>query len=351
MALRPFLEMTQNSCWCFLKKGTLLLGVLLATSFGGGSGSSSSQGTNLHRRKPAVLMGRGNAHRGVHRRWRGSRAVRATSRARVVLGTAPAQPDTRVPNRIPLHLVDGHLGSVALDELDETAALAGRDLDVGNLAKALEERPQLILGDIAREAANKDSGVVGIGELVHGLRSTVEAHGGSAHRGVHPGGTGHAHSTGHHTRALVLGGSRGDAHGAVAAVDTLHLGQSTLLIVLIGEADKTIAARHSTDGVGHDLGGLAGRESALEEGNQDIFVDLGAQVANEDGVLGATVITAIESVSGRGLGLSLESYLRSARPPPVAQLSLKTRLVLGMGVPFRDRALVAAAGDAKSTKQ
>lgn len=45
------------------------------------------------------------------------------------------------------------------------------------------------------------------------------------------------------------------------------------------------------------------------------------------------------------------AYLRSARPPPVAQLSLKTRLVLGMGVPFRERALAAAAGEAKSTKQ
>lgn len=45
------------------------------------------------------------------------------------------------------------------------------------------------------------------------------------------------------------------------------------------------------------------------------------------------------------------SHLRSARPPPVAQFSLKTRLVLGMGVPFRERALAAAAGEEKSTKQ
>jgi len=45
------------------------------------------------------------------------------------------------------------------------------------------------------------------------------------------------------------------------------------------------------------------------------------------------------------------AYLRSARPPPVAQFSLKTRLVLGMGVPFRERALAAAAGEEKSTKQ
>lgn len=35
----------------------------------------------------------------------------------------------------------------------------------------------------------------------------------------------------------------------------------------------------------------------------------------------------------------------------MAQFSLKTRLVLGMGVPFRERALAAAAGEEKSTKQ
>ena len=50
-------------------------------------------------------------------------------------------------------------------------------------------------------------------------------------------------------------------------------------------------------------------------------------------------------------GSKLLYYLLSARPPPVAQLSLKTRLVLGIGVPFRDKALVAAAGEVKSTKQ
>jgi hypothetical protein len=36
-------------------------------------------------------------------------------------------------------LVDGHLSRVAVDELDETAALARRNLDVGDFTKALEE--------------------------------------------------------------------------------------------------------------------------------------------------------------------------------------------------------------------
>jgi hypothetical protein len=251
---------------------------------------------------------------------------------------------------------------VALDELDETAALARGDLDVGDFSESLEERAELILSHVAGKTTNEDSGVVGVGELVHGLGSAVEAHGGTTHRGVHAGGAGHtAHVGSAHAGALVLGSSGGDAHGAVAAVDTLHLGESTLLVVLIGEADETVATGHAGDGVGHDLGGLARGEAALEEGDKNVFVNLGAEITNEDGVLGATVITAKRKLACMILtntddqvlkwGWRANAHLRSARPPPVAQLSLKTRLVLGMGVPFRERALAAAAAEAKSTKQ
>jgi hypothetical protein len=182
---------------------------------------------------------------------------------------------------------------VALDELDETAALSRGDLDVGNLAESLEERAELILGDVARETTNEDSGVVGVGELVHGLGSTVEGHGRATHGRVHASGAGHTHATTvANTGALVLRGSGGDTHGAVATVDTLHLGKGALLVVLVGETDETVATGHAADGVGHDLGGLARGEAALEQRNEDVFVNLGAEVTNEDGVLGATVITA-----------------------------------------------------------
>jgi hypothetical protein len=60
-----------------------------------------------------------------------------------------------------------------VDELDETAALAGRNLDISNLTEALEERSEFVLGHVARKSANEDSGVVGVGELVH-LSSRVE---------------------------------------------------------------------------------------------------------------------------------------------------------------------------------
>jgi hypothetical protein len=51
------------------------------------------------------------------------------------------------------------------------------------------------------------------------------------------------------------------------------------------------------------------------------------------------------------LELNQDTDRLSARPPPEAQLSLKGREVLGIMDPFRERALAAAAGDAKSIKQ
>lgn len=85
-----------------------------------------------------------------------------------------------------------------------------------------------------------------------------------------------------------------DAHRPVATVDTLHLHESALLVTLIREPDETIAARLSSVGVRHDLGALARREAGLEQGDQDVLGDLGTQITNEDGELGATVVTSQE---------------------------------------------------------
>lgn len=213
--------------------------------------------------------------REVHgRRGRGG-AVRAASRAGVVLRATPAQTHTRVTDGVSLHLVDGHLCSVTLNELNEAASLAGRDFDVGDLAKPLEERAELILGNISGKATHEDGCVVGVGELVHGLGSTVEAHRRSTHGRVHASRTGHAHTTRNNTGALVLRGSCGDAHRTVTTVNSLHLAERTLLVVFVRETDKSVAARHAADGISHDLSRLAGREAALEERDENIFVDLG----------------------------------------------------------------------------
>lgn len=276
----------------------------------------------LHRRETTVLVCWGHAHRGIHRRRGRGRAVRAASGAGVVLRSTPAETHTGVTDGVSLHLVDGHLRGVALNELNETATLSRRDLDVSDLAESLEERTELILSDITRESTNEDSCVVRVSELVHRLRSTVETHGRSTHWRVHASGTRHAHGSGNNTRTFVLGSGGGDAHGTVAAVDTLHLGQSTLLVVLVGEANETIATRHAADGVGHDFGGLAGWESVLEQGNKNIFVDFRAEIADKDGVLGTTVVTASISKTATSGPIQLEHAVGVGHGGPVERKGL-----------------------------
>ncbi len=190
----------------------------------------------LVRSEVAVRVRRLHAHGWINRRRR-RRSIRCAGRARIVLAPAPAQADARIADRIALHLVDGHLGRVSLDELHESAAFSGRDLDVGDFSKALEERPEFIFRDVARQASDEDGGVVGVRELVHWLWSTVIAHGRSTHR-VHPHGTAdpaattttsllHAstHTSWSAATALVLRSCRRYTHGSVATVHALHIRQ------------------------------------------------------------------------------------------------------------------------------
>lgn len=100
-----------------------------------------------------------------------------------------------------------------------------------------------------------------------------------------------------HDDLPVLGGGSGDAHGAVAAVNALHLDKSALLVVLVGKTNKPIATTLAGHGIGHDLSRLAGWEARLEERNQNVFVDLRAEVTDEDAVLGAAVITVAKLAS------------------------------------------------------
>ena len=260
----------------------------------------------LARRKVTVLW---HAHGRVDWRRR-SRAVGGASRARVVLRAAPAQTDARVADGVTLHLVDGHLGSVTLNELNKAAALSGRDLDIGDLAEALEERAELVLGDVARKATNEHSGVVGVSELVHGLGSAVVAsHRRGAH-GVHTHGVGATrhttHTRGASSTALVLGSSGADAHGPVTAVHTLHLTESKLLVALVGETDEAVTSGETADRVGHDLCGLARVVLGLEQRHENVLIDLGAKVAHEDGELRTTVVAAAVSEATAGGPVELE---------------------------------------------
>lgn len=91
-------------------------------------------------------------------------------------------------------------------------------------------------------------------------------------------------------RVPLLRRGSANAHGPVAAVDTLHLLKSALLVALLGEAHEAVAARLAGVGVGHDLGRLARGEAGLEQRDQDVLGDLGAKVADEDRELGAAVV-------------------------------------------------------------
>jgi len=204
-------------------------------------------------------------------------------------------------------LVDSHFGSMAMDELHEATTLAGRDLDVGNFAKSLEEGAELVLSNVSGEAADEDGGVVGVSELVHGLHwvecSTLAVKGRGSPHGARMAGNGRHDLVGPlpvSTAVLVrarLGGGCGNAHGTVAAVDTLHLDECALLIRFIAEANKPVTAGLTSHGVGHDLCRLARREARLEKGDQYKLVDLWAEVTNENGILGAAVVTAVNQAT------------------------------------------------------
>jgi hypothetical protein len=133
----------------------------------------------------------------------------------------------------------------------------------------------------------------------------------------------------------------------------LHLREGLLLLFLIGEANETVSTRHAANGVRHDLGGLARLELVLKQLDKNELVDLGAEITDENRELGAAVIATVAEllVLSNRYKSDEVTHLRSARPPPDAQLSLKGRLELGISCPLRVRALAAAAAFAKSTKQ
>lgn len=100
--------------------------------------------------------------------------------------------------------------------------------------------------------------------------------------------------------------SSADPHGSVAAIDTLHLLKSTLLVTLLGEANETVSAGLASVGVGHDLGRLARWEASLEERHQDVLGDLRAKVANEDGELRAAVVAVFKAIRQMNIAIGRE---------------------------------------------
>lgn len=172
---RGFADLLQThvSFWSQLLTGGCLSDLGGASRARGSRGARGSLETGSRAAKVLGAVRSGAAVAGhAHVMGRGRSGTVGSTHARVVLRATPAEANARVADGVALHLVDGHLSSMTMHKLDEAATLARGDLDVGNLAESLEERAQLIFGDIARKATNEDGGVVGIRELVH-LRGRV----------------------------------------------------------------------------------------------------------------------------------------------------------------------------------
>lgn len=166
---------------------------------------------------------------------------------------------------VSVHLVDSHLGALAVHKLHKSTSLARWNLDVSNISKHSKAVPELVLVTNSRETANKDSGVVGVVVLVRGVLRTARLH---SREAISCGGHTHvivvvnvhvahaAHATYGHVASvrvvhvavvivvhahLVLGCGHRDADGAAATIDALHLVKGTHLLTLVSESNKSIA--------------------------------------------------------------------------------------------------------------
>lgn len=84
-----------------------------------------------------------------------------------------------------------------------------------------------------------------------------------------------------------------DFHGAVTAVDALHLNEGPLHFGLIGEANETVSPRLSRHSVRHDFGSFARWEPSLEKRDEYVLVNLGPKIADKDRVLRTAILTVI----------------------------------------------------------
>jgi len=241
----------------------------------------------------------------VVRRWR-SRPVRRAN-ARIILRPAPGQAHPRVANRISLHLVDRHFGRMPVHKLDEAATLPRRNLDISNVTESLEKRPQLVLRHVARQATHKHCSVVGVRELVHlrrrrkwrrrvGCRRIKVAHPPHLLAAADAATAATIHDRFVTRIAIVwraaLGRRRRDAHRPIATEHALHVYKGPLLISFTRETHKAVAATLARLIVRHNFGRFARGESSLEQVHQNELVDVGRQIANKDGVLWRTVVSA-----------------------------------------------------------
>ena len=144
---------------------------------------------------------------------------------------------------------------MTLHKLNESTAFSRRNLDISDFTESLKKRTKLVFSHIPRKTSDEDGSVVGIGKLIHRLRSAVVSDRWVSHR-VHSYGpwvTRHGHPDRANSSRFVFWSGGGNPHRTITAIDTLHLGQGALLVALVGKPNEAIAAGHATNWIGQDL--------------------------------------------------------------------------------------------------
>ena len=223
------------------------------------------------------------------RRGARSRAKRAGSRSSVGSVLTPAAFDRPSVHHLPLQLDDSHSGMLVGVELDECEATVGLHADLGEIADGLEEGNKIRLRAVGHKIADIDSGVV-CGRLLDDgfIRKwpTLEVDRGRG--AASPTLTGTA---GHGCPLSLLVGPV-DANGTRPEPFAIHGGDSLFGVGLVSEGKEPVATRLARVHVPHDTRIREGAERAERLG-EDIVVDFGDEVADEDVIVVARVLLVL----------------------------------------------------------
>ncbi|RXK34164.1 hypothetical protein BBD39_06140 [Arsenophonus endosymbiont of Bemisia tabaci Asia II 3] len=183
---------------------------------------------------------------------------------------------------VAVELADGVGGVLVGVHLDEGETTVRLEASLGDVAKVLEQRDEVVLSGVGSEVADVASGLPS-GSLLNDHLVGVGALGGEAV--VTEGGS---RSESHLAHSLLLGVRRlallvgpVAADGARSEPLAVHVGESLLGVAALTESNETVATRATGLHVPHDAGlgdGAEGREG-LEE---DLIVDFVGEIADED---------------------------------------------------------------------
>jgi hypothetical protein len=181
-------------------------------------------------------------------------------------------------------------------KFDKRKATVSLHTNFREIADGLEEWDEVRLGTIRDEVADVDGGVIRRSLLDDGFvrqRSTLEVDGGGSTTGS--AGTRGRYSASCSTLCLLVGPV--DTDGTRTKPFTVHCRNGLLSIGLVPESEETIATGFARVHVPHDAG--VGHGAKGTEGfGEDIIVDLGAEITNEDVVVTGRVLLILLALIG-----------------------------------------------------